>query len=271
MDDFWITFALWTAAALLLGWTWIPAIIAGLGGSRYANGGLEDPAALTPGASEPDYARRFDEITALGYEPLGAGWMRITFHGSEWRYETRVRAFYSRNKQTYVFVQKQPPPLDVWWLTMFATVWKDGGLLLTSNAMDEPPGDGDYVVQGIESDRLEIVEQLHLAHVQRLRQQGRQPETDGQLDTLLQATRRHSGPAARHLGLKLGQTYFASHGLIHTFLTIPAAYMSGLGHWSVPMMNLILGLMLAGSERLARRRAGGMMRAQVLQQTTLKS
>src|SRR5262245_58614484 len=107
MDDTTLAVVLWGLTALVLGWTWLPALISGLGGARYANGGTEDPSSLEPIADEPDYAFWQQQIVALGYEPLGPAWMRITFHGSQWRYETRVRVFYSRAKRAYAFVQKQ--------------------------------------------------------------------------------------------------------------------------------------------------------------------
>lgn len=264
MDDTALTAVLWGVTALLLGWTWVPAFLAGLGGTRYANGGTEDPTALAPAAGEPDYAFWYNQLAALGYEPLGPAWMRVTFHGSDWRYETRVRAFRSRADQGYAFVQKQPRPMDVWWLTMFATCWQDGGILLTSNAVDEPPGTGDHVVQGMESDNLAAVHELHRAQVGRMRSGGRRPDPDGSLDTLLRATRQHSGPAARHVGLKLGQSYIASHLSIHLFLSVPPAVLTGLGHWSVPLVNLVLGAVLAVGDYAAKRRAGALMRAQVM-------
>jgi len=260
MDDITLAIVLWGAAALVLGWTWVPALISGLGGCRYANGGTDDPTALTPTGGEPDYAFWHRQVVALGYDPLGHGWMRLTFHGADWRYETRVRAFHSRAKQTYVFVQKQPRPLDVWWLAMFATCWQDGGLLLTSNAVDEPPDGTDYVVQGMESLDLAAVEELHFGQHERLRATGKRPDPDGSLDTLLKATERHSGPAARYVGVRNGQTYLLTHGLIHLFLSVPPAYLAGPGHWAVPAVNLVLGTLLAVGDFVAKRRAGALMR-----------
>jgi hypothetical protein len=263
MDEPTLAVVLWGAAVLLLGWTWLPALISAVGGGRYANGGTDDPVALDPTAGEADYAFWARQLLALGYEPIGQGWMRLTFHGPLWRYETRVRAFYAKAKQAYAFVQKQPRPLDVWWLTIFATCWQDGGLLVTSNANDEAPGDGEFVVQGMESMDLAAVEELHLGHKVRLEAAGRRPERDGRFDTLLKATEAHAGPASRHLGLKTAQTYLLAHGTIHLFLSAPVAYMMGLGHWSVPMVNLILGAVLSLSEHAAKRAAGRLMRVQL--------
>src|SRR5262249_14951483 len=159
MSDTTLAVVLWAAAALVLGWTWLPALISGLGGTRYANGGGEGPTGLEAGADESDFAFRHREVFAVGDEATGTRRHAMTFHGPQWRYEVAVRAFYSRSKSSYAFVQKQPRPINVWWLTMFATCWQDGGILLTSNAVDEPPDDGDYVVQGMESTDLAAVEE----------------------------------------------------------------------------------------------------------------
>ena len=262
MDDaIWIA-ALWGAAILLLGWTWIPALLSGLGGTRYANGGSEDPS-LLESASEPDYLFWQRQLAARGYEPLGTAWMRLTLHGSDWRHESQVRVFRASDRRTFAFIQKQPRPLDIWWLTTFATCWQDGGLLLTNNAVDQPPGTGDFVIQGMESMNLAAVEELHQAEAARQRAAGRRPDPDGSLDTLLAATARHAGPEARYTGVKLGQAYLLAHGGIHAALSVPVAVTVGLGHWGLPMVNLVLGAVLAVSEYMARQRAGWMMREQL--------
>src|SRR5205085_9225976 len=120
----------------------------------YSSGGTEEPDALTPSSSEPDYSFWHKQITALGYKPLGHGWMRIAFNGPLWRYESAVRVFYSRAEQSFAFIQKQPRPLDVWSLTIFATCWREGGLLLTNNQMDESPDDSLFIIQGKETTDL---------------------------------------------------------------------------------------------------------------------
>jgi hypothetical protein len=264
MSDTALAVVLWGLAALLLGWTWLPALLSGLGATRYANGGSEDPS-LLDAAAEPDYLFWHRQLVARGYEPLGTAWMRLTFYGSDWRYETRVRAFRSADRRTFAFVQRQPRPLDVWWMTSFATCWLDGGLLLTSNVVDQPPVDGPFIVQGMESTDLAPVEELHWASAAQLRAAGRRVDPDGSLDTLLRATSTHAGQEARYTGVKLGQSYLLAHGAIHAVLSMPPALTMGLGHWSVPLVNLVLGGILAVSNYAARRRAGRLLRAQISQ------
>lgn len=262
MNDTTWTVLLWGVTILLLGWTWVPALISGMGGTRYANGGSEDPSLLET-ATEPDYLFWHRQLVTLSFEPLGVGWMRLSYYGSDWRYQTQVRAFWAADRQTFAFVQRQPRPLDVWWLTIFATCWRDGGILLTNNATDQPPDTGDYVVQGIETTDLAAVEELHRREAALLQTIGRRPDPDGSLDTLLGATARHSGIHARFTGVKLGQTYLLAHGAIHTVLSVPVALVLGVGHWAVPAINLVLGATLALSQYSARRRAGRLMRAQI--------
>src|SRR3954447_4041983 len=228
MNDTALAVVLWGLAVLLLGWTWVPALLSGLGATRYANGGAEDPS-LLDAATEPDYLFWQRQLAALGYQSLGVGWMRLTFYGSEWRYEVQVRVFRSANRDVFAFIQKQPRPLDVWWLVVLATCWRDGGLLLTNNGSDTPPDTSDYVTQGMETTDLAALEELHGREVVQLRTTGRRPETDGSVETLLRATSRHAGPQACYHGVKLGQSYLLAHGAIHAVLSAPAALTMGFG------------------------------------------
>ena len=75
MNDTALAVVLWGLAALLLGWTWVPALLSGLGATRYANGGSEDPSLLET-ASEPDYLFWHRQLVTRGYEALGTAWMR---------------------------------------------------------------------------------------------------------------------------------------------------------------------------------------------------
>ena len=226
MNDAALAVVLWGLTVLLLGWTWVPALLSGLGATRYADGGSEDPTVIQM-AAEPDYLFWHGQLTALGYEPVGVAWMRLAFYGAEWRYEVHVRAYRSADREVFAFVQKQPRPLDVWWLVIFATTWHDGGLLLTNNGSDQPPDAGDYVTQGMESTDL-AGRGIALGEVVRLRTGGRRAAADGRLDTLLQATTRHAGPQVALHGVKLGQSYLLANGAIHVLLSLPRGADDGL-------------------------------------------
>jgi hypothetical protein len=266
MDETTLAAVLWGATALLLGWTWIPAFISGLGGTRFSNGGSDDPTAIASPAGEADYAFWYHQIIALGYGPVGPAWIRINLSGPNWRYETPVRVFYSRTEQTFIFIQKQPRPMDVWWLTIFATCWQDGGLLLTNNQVDEAPEDGHYVLQGMESTDLAAVAELHRGQRDRIQAAGKRPIADGHIDTMLKATSEYARVSARQVGLRLGQSYLASHFLIHLLLTGPLIALTGFINWPAPLANLLLGSLLATGEYVARRRSGLIMRKTLLAQ-----
>ena len=47
---------LWGLTALLLAWTWVPALIAALGGTRYQCGGTNDTHGMETSTAQPDYA-----------------------------------------------------------------------------------------------------------------------------------------------------------------------------------------------------------------------
>jgi hypothetical protein len=93
---------------------------------------------------------------------------------------------------------------------------------------------------------------------------GRRIDPDLSIETLLNATKKYAGPTARHVGLRLGQTYLASHLIIHVLLSVPVVYATGPAHWAFPLVNLILGTILASGEYFARLRAGRLMRKMIV-------
>lgn len=186
--------------------------------------------------------------------------MRISYHGPDWRYETQVRVFYSRSVRSYAFIQRQPRPLDIWWLTMFATCWTDGSLLLTNNGADEPPGGTDFVVQGMETTDLSAVEELHRREQTKRIAAGMRPDVTGDLETLLAATAAHAGPAARIRNARLGRSYLATRAAVHVMSSVPAAFSSGIDHWAVPITNVIIALMLGIGESARRRQNAAILR-----------
>ena len=96
---------LWGVAVLALAWTWIPAFLAALGGSRYLNGGTEDPD-FTADYREPGFAFWADQLAPLGYEPLGKGWMRLDFVGHQWTVRVPIRIFLCPTKRSYAFMSR---------------------------------------------------------------------------------------------------------------------------------------------------------------------
>ncbi|HEX3149904.1 MAG TPA: hypothetical protein VHR66_17640 [Gemmataceae bacterium] len=252
----------WCLAVVVLGWTWLPALLSSLGWTRYATGGSEDPSAVDA-AKEADFLFWSQQLVALRFEPLGVAWMSVRFHGPEWQFQSDMRVFRSTRTRTFAIVQRQPRPLDVWWLTLFATCWQDSTLLMTSNGVDQPPGDGEYVLQGMESLNLSAVEELHRGEVARLQAAGRRVDPDGSLDVLLRVMQQHAGTAARQTGMKLGQSYLLAHVAIHAVLSVLPATLMGFAHWSVPFTNLVLGAVLGASYHAAKRKAAVIQRSEI--------
>ena len=264
MDEPTLSAILWGVAVLFLGWTWVPALVSGLGGTRYTNGGSDDPTALDPTPGDPDYAFWHRQLIGLGYEPVGPAWMRISFHGPEWRFETRAVRVFHAARQADVRFHPTAAAADGRLVADFVRHLLAGRRApADEQCRGRAPGEGDYVVQGIESIDLAAVEELHLGQKARLEAGGRKPDRDGSLGTLLKAAEQHAGRTARHLGARLGQTYLATHAAIHLFLSFPVAYMLGVGHWAVPMVNLVLGGILRMSEYAAKRQAGTVMRTRL--------
>jgi hypothetical protein len=236
---------LWALTALVMGWAFVPALIASLGGTRFHCGESYDAAANEPPASEPDYAYWADQLLELGYEFLGDAWIRIDFAASQWSLYSRVRIFRNPLKHCFAFMQKAPAPHSFWPGAVFATCWADGRLLTTDNnlAADPHPED-EFIRQGTVSLRLEGVEEFHLATMEALYRAGAKPDPELSLETLLHSAQRHLGPEAnRRLGRE-GTQYLFAHGLIHLCVSTAPAYIMGVTHWTVPVANLALALML---------------------------
>ena len=186
---------LWGMAVLVLAWTWLPALIASLGGTKYLNGGTNDAENLEPTQNEPDYAFWVYQLTQLGYEPLGRGWVRIDFAAHEWSLYTVVRLFYHAENQCYAILQKVPAPFHFWPGVIFATCFADGRLLFTdNNEALFPLPDEEFFRQGVVSLNLAAVEELHLATMEALRRKGLRPESEANVETLFQAMKKHVGP-----------------------------------------------------------------------------
>jgi hypothetical protein len=253
---------LWGLTVLVLAWTWVPALIAALGGTRYLCGGTNDTHGTEAASAQPDYAFWAEQLESLGYEPIGHGWMRINFAGQDWSLFTPVRVFRNSQKQCFAFMQKAPAPYYFWPGAVFATCWADGGLLLSDNNLAaQPHPDDDFIKQGVVTLKLSDVEDLHLATMEVLKRRGRKPDAELNLETLLHAAERHFAPESKkHYG-RAGTQYLFAHGLIHICVSAPAAYISGITHWTVPLANLVLALILLLGESAQKRQYARAVRA----------
>jgi hypothetical protein len=261
---------LWGFTALIMAWTWIPALISALGGTRYQCGGTNDTHGMAITAAELDYSFWAEQLGDLGYEPIGQGWMRINFAGPEWSLYTPIRIFAHRQKQCFAYMQKAPAPYNFWPGAVFATCWADGGLLLSDNNLaDRPYPDDEFIKQGTVTLKLSEVENLHLATMEVLRRGGRKPDPDLGIETLLHAAEKHMTPEAKKHHGRAGTQYLFAHGLIHICVSTPAAYISGITHWSVPLANLVLALILFLGESAQKRQYAQAVRAALRLRQTL--
>lgn len=253
---------LWIVAALVLAWTWIPALISALGGTRYLTGLAPDQEAADRAKREPDYEFWAGQIQALGYEPIGSAWTRVNFAGPEWALFTPLRIFVNRQKQCYAVMQKAPAPFWFWPGAIFVTIWADGTMLISdNNVAAEPNPEDELMRQGIVTLKLSELEIAHLATMDILRRAGRKPEGELTVDVLLSALQRHFGSDARRNYGRAGSQYLFAHGLIHICLSTPAAYIAGIGHWSVPLVNLVLALIMLYGENSQKRQYAAAVRA----------
>ncbi len=244
----------WTLAALLIAWTWVPALISALGGTKYSCGGTNDINNMEPSAAQPDYSFWAEQLLSLGYEPLGSGWMRINFAGPEWSQQSVLRVFVNASKNCYAFMQKAPTPFNFWPGAIFATCLVDGGILLTDNNVAADPHPDDALIrQGIVSLKLEDVEALHLATQQALRQIGRKPDSDLSMETLLHAAERHFGAEAKRVEARNATQFLFAHGLIHLCVSLPPAYLMGVTHPYVALANVVLCLVMLIGESSQKR------------------
>lgn len=254
-------FVLWGVTALVLAWTWIPALISSIGGTRYLSGLAPDLEASDRARREPDYEFWANQLLALGYEPIGSAWVRINFAGPEWIIFTPLRVFVHPQKQCYAYMQKAPAPFWFWPGAVFATVWSDGTLLVSdNNVAADPNPDDELIRQGIVTLKLAELEIAHLATMDVLRRDGRKPEGELTVETLLVSMQRHFGTEARRNYGRAGTQYMFAHGLIHICLSTPAAYVAGIGHWSVPLVNLILALIMLYGESSQKRQYAAAVR-----------
>ncbi len=252
---------LWGVAAIVLAWTWIPSLISALGGTRYMSGMAPDLDGADRESREPDFQFWATQLKALGYEPIGYAWTRINFAGPEWVVFTPLRVFVHPQKQCFAFMQKAPAPFWFWPGAIFATVWSDGSMLVSDNNLAADPNpDDDFIRQGVVTLKLAELEVLHLATTELLRRGGRKPEGELTMDTLLHALQRHLGAEAKRTYSRAGSQYLFAHGLIHICVSTPAAYLAGIGHWSVPLVNLVLALIMLYGESSQKRQYASAVR-----------
>ncbi|MFO0796669.1 MAG: hypothetical protein U0804_04275 [Gemmataceae bacterium] len=236
--------ALWAAVGVWLAWWFVPLLVSAAGGTRYANGGAEDPAALEPDGSDPAYAAAFDALRRLGYEPLGPGWMRLTFHLRDWTYRTTVRAFRKRSAGRFAFLHELPVAPG-WHQLIFATCWADGGLDLTAaSAPDSYTADDGFAMEAVATADPAAVEARHADRVAAHEAAGRRRDTDLSLRALLEATGRHAGPSTITPTARTARVEVVAAGGPLAVATAAAVLVFGPWSWAVPaaLLAVLTGL-----------------------------
>lgn len=252
---------LWGLLLILLFWSWLPALIAAMGGTKYENGGSDEATGLEPTGRDPDYQLWYKQAVELGYEPLGTGWTRVRFHGPDWQATSQLRIFRSSAKHSYFIVRREPPPIGMWFHGLLATPLADGGLLSTGVVALKPTDmEAEFIHQGAKTFVLEDLEQLHLDAMAELVKKGRRPEADGTLENLLTTLKRASEPQMKQRGAREGWDYLLLHGIIHFCASIPAGVAFGFDHWSMPFTNLMVWFLLWLSDFVQRKHIAAAMK-----------
>jgi hypothetical protein len=249
-----VVVALWALAVIVLAWSWVPALISALGGTRFLCGGSLETYGMEPSAKEPDYSYWAEQLLAAGFEPLGNAWMRTNFAASDWSLYSDVRVFRHPQAQCFAFMQKAPAPFNFWPGVVFATCWADGRLLITdNNSATDPKPDAELIRQGVVSLRLDKVLSFHLATMEVLRRSGSNPDPELTIDTLIHSWERHLGPEQRGYYGHAARQYLFVHGLVLILLTSVAAYFTGITEWQVPVTNLAIASLLFVGESSQKR------------------
>ncbi len=269
METDWMIGGLWAITLVLMGWNWLPALLAALGKTSYHNGGSEETTGLEVSEAEPDYAYWLEQFQELGYRPVGHGWFRIVYAGDRWVSRSRVRVFYSSQDRFFAFVQTGDSPFDFWLIVTIATCWNNGGLLCTTNVRHADSEQLsleslDYVRVGQPTHRVsELVEQ-HLRVRSELEDSSRRPDPSRSLDTLLDAAKEYAGPDLCRFYRRAGRSFLNVNGLFHLCVTIPGAVVLGPTHWGVPLSNLVLHAVLRFGQWAQNQQLAQMIRQQLL-------
>ncbi|VTU02323.1 unnamed protein product [Gemmataceae bacterium] len=254
--EWFVIAALWAAAVVWAAWNWVPYFLMCTVGTGYESGGTEDPAAIEPDGTDPDYASVFATLRSLGYEPLGPGFMRLWFAAWQWAMRTRVQAFASRSAGRFAFTLQYPFPLSGYTQVFFAACWADGRLLLTmSGPADDAVRTDDDVVEVKATDNVHELERYHREAADKLRSSGWRPDADLSLDNLLAVTR-ESHRRRRGLGLTEQRPLFRL--LFGAWLAATAGSVWFLGWDAIPplvsigLLAVYRGLDLKGRIEFAR-------------------
>jgi hypothetical protein len=238
-------------------------LVCACGGTTYANGGHEDPAAIEPDGKDPRYAELYEGLLARGYEPVGPGFMWLVCYMRFWVYRTRVWAFRSRAGRRFAFLHGYPH-LPGWYQVYFATCFTDDRLLLTFGGVGPTRTDTDDLVrQAVLSDDPGRVEERHVRGEGELEDEGWQRDPDLGLETLLRAAEWHARETTTGPGAALARKELATYVLPMSLVAGGLGWWFGFDQWLAPFVLLggtlvyllVIAVKTAGAAEALRRRA----------------
>jgi hypothetical protein len=252
---------LWGVLVLLLLGSWLPALIAALGGTTVRVSGENALEELTPRNTQDEYAAWYQQAMVADYQPLGTVRVRVTYAGPRWRVDTPIRLFAHRANKRYFQVQYVGHPINLWFVAAVTSGLRDGSLLTTSSLPAAPPDwEAGFLRQGVASADLAELETLHEAGLNLLQAQGRTADSEITIDRYLELVREQYGEHIRKESVRQGWDYLLMHVIIHGCASLPAAYALNSFHWGVAVTNLMIWFLLYISDVVQKRQIAAMMR-----------
>jgi hypothetical protein len=259
---------LWLIAFIVLIWACVPSLMHVLGLSQHTQRSETAPKDLTPNDAEPDYDDAYQQLTALGFRPLGAFRERLWFFYFHWSKSFRTRVFIHPERHCYACAYRLARERV---RVSFATCFSDDSLIWSSDSLEAYQlGDDDWIRWGFVTDDLAQLWALHQEVVDKYRRPCREVDARDDLSTLLNLIGKVNGRYVRQDRGRAGRmlkTSVLSLGIC----PIVAAFIHGLGHWMVPCGVLAGGLGWAGFHFLWPRVVGMKRKVELAQGQAVKS
>ncbi len=237
-----INIGLWTLFAILIIWTWCPALIAWMGGTKSFYTGPSPVPEKDPFLNAPDYLYWQIPLHQADYTLIGDIFYSIRFFSSHWQMNNLARLYYSRQLNTWAILHRSPEPINTWNTIEFITLLSDGGMVLTKNIQIDP-GEGDendneMILIGHPSFNFTEIEGIHVEELAQLRRSGRKSDSDSDAERLLQQRKLRTDPLIKEESQALAKKFFSLSSILHASVSIPIVYILGIGTWAFPLVNI---------------------------------
>jgi hypothetical protein len=223
---------LWLLAGIVIVWALTPLLLHVLGLSRYVQTIETRPADLAVSEDESDYDDVFQQLRALGFEPLGAYRESHWFFFFHWVKSFRTRVLVCHAHRCFACVYRLARGEQV--RVAFVTCLGDSGLVWSSNSLETHHAEEeDFVRWGYVTDDLAQLFPLHQQLVEKLRSPTREPEIGAGLSLLLGAVARinqRHPRQDRRLALHFLKVCLFALGTC----PLVAVLVLGHDHWTVP-------------------------------------